>query len=339
MDLYRVLRPLLFSLPPDTAHDLSLWTFRRRFWTRLSPSEEPRLDLRTKIAGINLRNPVGLAAGFDKNGDVTASMAKLGFGFVVVGSVRAYPHPGNPRPWFVRRLSEDAIVNAMGLPSEGARITRERLERLRVDVPLLLSIVGENLTDLRRAYESLRGVGAGWEVNLSCPNTETGRTFEEDEGAYGELLETLARAEGPLFLKLSPYLDEAGRVRTFEMANRAISRGVTNFTLCNTLPVAEKRVGIGHGGLSGRPIFPLSLRAISDFYEEWGEKVSIVGVGGVLTGKEAFQMLNAGASAVEMITALILRGPWVVRDTLRELQETMEARGFTSVGEVIGQAT
>ncbi len=339
MDLYRVLRPLLFSLPPDMAHDVSQWAFRRRLWTRFPVADKPRLDLRTNIAGIELRNPLGLAAGFDKNGDITPAMASLGFGFVVTGSVRANPHPGNPRPWFARRVDRDGMVNAMGLPSKGAGYVHRRLEHLRLEIPFFNSVVGENVPDLLQAYEALKGLGAAWEINLSCPNTDTGRTFEEDDKAYDELLRSLAGVREPLLLKLSPYEDEEGRDTALEMANKAIRRGITYFTLCNTLLVDEERLGIGRGGLSGRPIFPLCLRAVKDFYEEWGEKVSLVGVGGITSGREAFQMLTAGASALEVLTALILRGPFVVRDLLRELQEQMEAHGFGSVGELVGQAT
>lgn len=339
MDLYRVLRPLLFSLPPDMAHDLSVWAFRRGFWTRLRPMDEPRLDLSTRIAGIEVGNPLGLAAGFDKNGDITSSMAGLGFGFLVTGSVRAKPHPGNPRPWFVRRIHEEGMVNAMGLPSKGASHAHRRLEPLRLEVPVLISIVGESVADLHQAYEALHGLGAGWEINLSCPNTDTGRTFEEDDAAFDELLKRFGGVREPLFLKLSPYDDEEGRERALEIANKAIRHGITSFTLCNTLPVAEDRLGIGKGGLSGRPIFPVCLQVVRDFYEEWGERVSLAGVGGIMSGRDAFQMLNAGASALEALTALILRGPLVVRDVLRELQAVMEAHGFGSVDDVIGQAT
>ncbi len=338
MDLYRVLRPLLFSLPPDMAHDLSLWAFRRRFWKYVPVAEDARYDLSTNVAGIDLQNPIGLAAGFDKNGDITASVARLGFGFVVTGSVRARPHPGNPRPWFVRRLQEDSLINSMGLPSKGAAHALLRLRGLKLDPPLIVSVVGESAADLLRAYEYMKEVGVGWEINLSCPNTETGRTFEEDDGAYDELLESLRSAEGPLILKMSPYDDEEGRERALEMANKAIRRGISNFALCNTLPVPEKGLGIGMGGLSGRLILPLTLRAVEDFYEEWGRKVSIIGVGGILTGQEAFRMLLAGASALEILTGLILRGPRVVTHLLRELQDMMEERGFTTVEEVIGQA-
>ncbi len=330
---------MILSLPPDMAHELALWAFRRRMWTRLSVAGDTTLDLSTSLAGIHLTNPIGLAAGFDKNGEITASMASLGFGFIVTGSVRARRHVGNPRPWFVRRLTQEGIVNSMGLPSEGAAYVRERLARTEIDVPLLISIVGENVADILHALEPLKGIAAGMEINLSCPNTETGRTFEEDSGAYTELLDALEKERGPLFLKLSPYEDETGRERALEMASAAIRRGIANFTLCNTLPTVDSRLGTGQGGLSGRPIFPMACQAVRDFYSEWGERVHIIGVGGIMTGREAYQMLLAGASALEVLTALILRGPWSVGHMLRELQDEMGAAGIGSLEELRGRAS
>lgn len=338
MDLYRVLRPLLFALPPDLAHDVSQWVFRRRLWSLGPPARRPRLPMGTRVAGIELRNPFGLAAGFDKHGDLTPAMASLGFGFLVVGSVRAGPHPGNPRPWFLRRLEEEGLVNAMGLPSKGAAYVRSRLLDRQPAVPLLLSVVGESVPEMERAFAELAWLGQGWEVNLSCPNTETGRTFEDDLAAFEALLDHLVPLPGPVFLKLSPYATERGRERALEMGSRAMRRGVRNVVLCNTLPVEERGLGIGKGGLSGRPLYPLVRRAVGDFTAEWGEKVSIVGVGGVLRGGDACDLLEAGARAVEVLTALILRGPLVVQHLLGELEEELVSRGFASVQEAIGHA-
>ncbi|MEE9237497.1 MAG: dihydroorotate dehydrogenase [Thermoplasmata archaeon] len=336
MDPYRILRPFFFALPADIVEEVSQWAFRRRAWTLLSLGRKPGIPMETSIAGIDLSNPFGLAAGFDKNGDITAAVASLGFGFVVLGSVRTTPHPGNPRPWFVRRLRDEGLVNAMGLPSKGSSHALGRLEDLHLQVPLLLSIVGESTSDIVQVYENLKGLVEGFELNLSCPNTETGRTFEEDLDAFEGLLKIFETVPGPIFLKLSPYETEEGRERALEMASRAIRRGMNSFTLCNTLPVEERGLGIGRGGLSGRPLFPLAVQAVRDFYEEWGERVNIVGVGGILKGKEAFQMLASGARAVEVLTGLILRGPLVVRKLMEELEVIMKERGFQSVEELVG---
>ncbi|MFQ5838867.1 MAG: dihydroorotate dehydrogenase 2 [Thermoplasmata archaeon] len=335
MDLYRVLRPVLFALPADMAHDVSLWAFRRRFWSRLPIVRPPTLELRTRIGGMEMDNPFGLAAGFDKNGDITASMMSLGFGFTVVGSVRPGPHPGNPRPWFVRRREEGGLVNSMGLPSKGPAHVRRRLRGLKTKVPVLVSVVGETPADFVQVYENLEGVARAWEVNLSCPNTATGRTFEEDLDAFDGLLTALKPLPRPAFLKLSPYEDEEGRERALEMGNRAVRRGFQNFTLCNTLPVEERRLGVGRGGLSGRPLFPLALQVVRDFRDEWGDKVNIIGVGGILSGAQAFEMLAAGAQALEVLTALILRGPLVIGQLIEELEEVMKAKGFQTVEEVV----
>lgn len=335
MDLYRVLRPLLFALPADRAHDTAQWAFRRRYWASVKPLK-PELPLGTRVAGLDIPNPFGLAAGFDKNGDITATMARLGFGFIVVGSVRAAPHEGNPRPWFARRRREGGLVNSMGLPSRGAEYVRRQLSGTSYPVPVQISITGESMADLARAFELMEGVAGGWEFNLSCPNTETGRNFEEDPEAFGELLDLFRPHARSIFLKLSPFEGEEGREAMLEMGRRALRRGFKNFTLCNTLPVEEPRVATRRGGLSGRPLFPYALRAVQEFHEEFGDSVNLVGVGGIMTGQEAFEMLSAGARAVEVLTALIYRGPLVVRHLTKELVEIMVSKGYGSMEELTG---
>ncbi len=338
MGLYRLIRPLLYRLPPDLTHEASMWAFRRRIWGLSSRNEGSDPALHTQVAGVELKNPLGLAAGYDKNGEITKSMADLGFGFVVVGSVRPRSHPGNPRPWFVRKAYDGGLVNAMGLPSKGTPHVREQLGEAALGVPLFVSIAGDTAPEFATVREGLDGLAAGWEINISCPNTETGRTFEEDPRALTELLDLLRPFPDRPFLKFSPYLREKERDQTLEMAHLALRQGFPNFVLTNTLAMPELRVGSAEGGLSGRPLFPLALRAIQDFRAEFGDRVQLIGVGGVTTGEQAFQMMAAGARAVEVLTALILRGPGVVRRLSRELKESIKAQGFASVEEVVGSA-
>ncbi|MFQ5919388.1 MAG: dihydroorotate dehydrogenase 2 [Thermoplasmata archaeon] len=337
MGLYRLIRPLLYRLPPDLTHEASLWAFRRRIWGRSGP-EASDPALKTQVAGATLRNPFGLAAGYDKNGEITNSMADLGFGFVVVGSVRPESHPGNPRPWFVRKAYDGGLVNAMGLPSKGTSHVRERLGGGKSRIPLFVSIAGDTAADFATVREGLDGLATGWEINISCPNTETGRTFEDDPEALTALLDRLRPFPDRPFLKFSPYLREEDRDRTLEMARLALRQGFPNFVLTNTLAMPELGVGSAQGGLSGRPLFPLALQAIQDFRAEFGDKVQLIGVGGVSTGRQAFQMIAAGAQAVEVLTALILHGPGVVRRLSKQLKESLTEKGFAHVEEVVGSA-
>ncbi|MFQ6012549.1 MAG: dihydroorotate dehydrogenase [Thermoplasmata archaeon] len=338
MGLYRFLRPLLYRLPADLTHEASMWAFRRNIWRLASRSGDADPAMKARVAQLELENPFGLAAGYDKNGDITKAMSDLGFGFVVVGSVRPRPHPGNPPPWFVRRPRENGLVNAMGLPSKGAPHVRDRLVQRSSRVPVLLSIAGDTVSDFAAVREGLQGHAAGWEINVSCPNTQTGRAFEEDPRAFTELLDALHSFSPRPFLKFSPYETEGERDRTLEMANLALRRGFPHFVLTNTLAVQEPGVGLARGGLSGRPLFPLALRAIRDFRAAFGDRVHIIGVGGVTTGEEAFQMLAAGAQALEVLTVLVLRGPGVVRRLLGELKGVLQAKGYASVEEAVGSA-
>ncbi|MEE9592229.1 MAG: dihydroorotate dehydrogenase (quinone), partial [Thermoplasmata archaeon] len=155
MGLYRLIRPLLYRLPPDLTHEASLWAFRRRMWGLSSRDATSNPALRTRVAGVELKNPFGLAAGYDKNGEITKSMADLGFGFVVVGSVRPRFHPGNPRPWFIRKAYDDGLVNAMGLPSKGISHVRDRLGAEASRVPLLISIAGNTASEFATVREGL----------------------------------------------------------------------------------------------------------------------------------------------------------------------------------------
>ncbi|MFQ5553414.1 MAG: hypothetical protein ACE5EW_06820, partial [Thermoplasmata archaeon] len=262
MGLYRFLRPLLYRLPADLSHEASLWAFRRRGWGLASAKGRADPALRTQVAGVKLANPFGLAAGYDKNGEITSAMGHLGFGFLVVGSVRPHAHLGNPRPWFFRHTQDDGLVNAMGLPSKGARHVREHLSVRPPEVPIFVSIAGDTARDFAEVRESLEGLAAGWEINISCPNTQTGRAFEEDPRALTELLEHFRSFPERPFLKFSPYNTEAERARTLELANQALRMGFANFVLTNTLAIKESRVGGARGGLSGRPLFPLALRAV-----------------------------------------------------------------------------
>lgn len=338
MGLYRrVLRPLLFAFPPDRVHDWTQWLFRRPGWRGLDFGRPPRISLETRVGDLTVRNPIGLAAGFDKNGDITPAMAALGFGFVVVGSVRPVPHPGNPRPWFARRAEEGGLVNAMGLPSKGADHVARRLREGPHRVPALVSVAGESPAEFREVCTRLGAHAEGWEVNVSCPNTETGRAFEEDPQAFEMLLEQLPRPSPTAFVKFSPYRTEEDRERTLELAARARKRGFRGFTLCNTLPVADPRVARGRGGLSGRPLFAHVLDALGDFRDAFGDDVDLMAVGGINRGADVLRLLEAGAQAVQLLTALILEGPGAVLRVRRELARALAGMDYASLAEAVGR--
>ena len=333
----RALRPLLFALPPDRVHDWTQWLLGQDLWRHLDAGFR-QAALRTAVGGLDLEGPLGLAAGFDKNGDLLPAVAALGFGFEVVGSVRPRPHPGNPRPWFARRTDEGGLVNAMGLPSRGASYVADRLRGREGRIPRLVSLAGESAADFQRVRAALDGLADGWEVNVSCPNTETGRAFEEDTATFERLLEALPPPTPATFVKFSPPEDAAGRDRVLELASRAVRRGYRGFTLCNTLPVAESRVAGGRGGLSGPPLRPHVLGALRDFRRTFGGEVDLLGVGGVNTGEDALRMVEAGARAVQILTALIYRGPLAAVRIHRELAAALRQRGYASLREAVGRA-
>ena len=335
MKLYQgLLRPLLFRLPPERAQALAELALRtgslQRLLTRsLAPTAS---ELRTHLAGIPLRSPVGLAAGFNKDCDLLGPLLRLGFGYVVAGTVTREPRPGNPRPRLLRLPEQQALVNAMGFPSKGLAQAESRLHALsHPPAPVLVSISGLSVEEFLECHRCLEPLADGVELNISSPNTEGLRIFQEP-GPFAELVERInGQRTKPLFIKLPPYFDEAGQAHVLALVQRCLQLGVNGVTAINTRPVAEPGLKIGQGGLSGRPLFSDMLRIVGDIRGEAGERLAINACGGISTGAHAFQALQAGASTVQLFTALVYHGPGVVATINRELVELCRQHGLASV--------
>lgn len=331
-----LVRPVLFSLPAETAQKVAEKALRRSLvWKALRPAFQVRdRRLASSLCGIPLSNPVGLAAGFDKDCEMIPALASLGFGYLTVGTVTAHPRPGNPKPRLFRDAGESSLINAMGFPSKGLVPAARKLELYRSSgsrVPIIVSISGVTVDEIVRCHRRLEPLADAVEVNISSPNTAGLRLFHEPD-ALGELLDVVNEVRHrPLVVKLPPYpasdvpSDEFTKSRDSLMALVRVCKeqGLDGLTVANTRPTADARLAVGFGGLSGRPVFSRMVEMVRDMRSEVGDRVTINACGGVFTGEDALAAILAGATTVQTYTGFVYRGPTAAREINKELLAAM----------------
>jgi dihydroorotate dehydrogenase len=335
--LYRAVRPLLFALDPETAHGLSLKSLDvlvRLGAASLLASPAPRLPVR--VMGLDFPNPVGLAAGLDKNGEHIDGLSALGFGFLEVGAVTPRPQLGNPKPRLFRIPEAEALINRLGFNNRGVDVLAENLRRSRyrgvlgVNVGKNFDTPNERAADdyvacLRHVYPYASFVTA----NVSSPNTKDLRSLQQPGGLDALLAaltaerDRLAKQYGkrvPLAVKVAPDLDEPG---IEAIADRVAARGIDAVIATNT---TVSRQGVGHlpasreqGGLSGAPLKALATAVVAKLRRALPASVAIIGVGGIASAADAREKLDAGANLVQLYTALVYRGPGLVGEIVRGL--------------------
>lgn len=333
--LYRALaRPLLFSLPAETAQGLAeaslgLAPVWRALGTLLD-HHSPRL--RTELCGIPLSSPVGLAAGFDKDFRALPALAALGFSYLTGGTVTLDPRPGNPKPRLARDVGRGALLNSVGFPGKGAERAVGKMRRYAGPAPLVASISGTEIEDVVACRQMVEPHARATEVNVSSPNTAGLRAFH-DPAALQELLATVGEDRTkPLLVKLPPYADSAeARRDAMALVRVCVDAGVDGLTVANSHPVEDARLKVGSGGLSGRPLLPHTLRMVKETRSEVGQGIAINACGGIFTGAEAYDALAAGANTVQIYTALVYRGPGAVGAIKRELLAHMDATGVQTI--------
>ena len=320
-------RPLFFALPPEAAHSVARAALSLPLpWARIGhASDDPALT--TTLAGIPLRNPIGLAAGFDKTCSHLDALGALGFGYVVGGTITRQPRRGNPRPRIVRYPSRGSMSNAMGLPNPGAdRAAADMRRRARTVAPRLISLADEPLDDALRALELLEAHADGIELNASCPNVSWGRD-RDNEAHLRELVAAItARTPKPVFVKLPPFTTQVQRDVVLALVSVAQESGASGLTCSNTRPVRDARLSVGGGGLSGRALFERTPAIVSEVQAATGGALPINACGGVSSGADVLACLEAGATTVQIYTTLIYRGPRVAGSLTRELSEALRAR-------------
>jgi dihydroorotate dehydrogenase len=347
---YRLVRPLLFALPEEGAHELALraveWGLDRVLLGRQEPASPV---LAQSLWGVDFLNPVGLAAGFDKNGRIAEAVRRWGFGFVEVGTVTPRPQPGNPKPRLFRLAADAAIVNRLGFNSEGLDRVARRLARSPRRGVLGLNLgANRDSADPAADYEAgIRGsVGLAdyLVVNVSSPNTPGLRDLQRRAALEALLARLLAARDAtgrktPLLLKIAPDLAPAERRDIAIVACAAGIDGlvVANTTLARPAGLESGNAGEG-GGLSGRPLFAASTALLAEIYRLTAGRLPLVGVGGVASAGDAYAKIRAGASLVELYTALVFAGPALVARIVRDLALLLAADGFASVADAVGAA-
>jgi len=349
-NLYSLARHLIWRLDPERAHELALMALAAGL---VPPAPRPNLPrLRTEVYGLQFDNPIGLAAGFDKNAKVPDRMLGQGFGFVEVGSVTPHPQPGNPKPRLFRLDQDRAIINRMGFNNDGVEAMRGHLRARPLNAP---GVVGVNLganrnspdatADYVSAFVGLYGDADYFVVNVSSPNTPGLRDLQARaalDGLVSRLLDTRSRlaADGvptPVLIKISPDLDLSARQ---DIAAVVLSRGVDGLIVSNT--TIDGRAGLHGphakegGGLSGEPLFETSTELLSEMYRLTEGRVPLVGVGGVSNGEQAYRKIRSGASLVQLYSALVYEGPRLGHRVKLELDELLTRDGFAHVAEAVG---
>lgn len=311
-------RPAFFALPPEASHRVATSLLALPLpWERIGGVvRDPSLEV--DLCGIRLSNPIGLAAGFDKACRYLDSLGRLGFGFVAGGTVTRAPRAGNARPRIVRSPRSRAIVNSMGLPNPGAEAAAANLARSRRTAPRFASVADEELGEAVEAVELLAPHVDGFELNASSPNAP----WRHDPAHMGTLLAAFGRSTDlPVLLKLPPFRTDEDRATVLDLARTAVDAGARGLVCSNTLPVGEPRLATGRGGLSGGPVTELTPRIVSDVAAATGRQVPIVASGGIFTPDDVLACLDAGATAVQLYTGMIYRGPGIVGDLTRGLTE------------------
>ncbi len=349
--LYSALWPLLKRIDPETAHGLAIFALKRGLVPSCACIDDPRL--RQQLWGRDVANPVGLAAGFDKNGEVTDPMLAQGFGFVEAGTVTPKPQPGNPRPRLFRLAAERAIINCLGFNGDGMEVVHRNLLARRSDGPVGVNL-GQNAdsTDAFADYAATARTFAGLAdylvINVSSPNTPGLRALQGRDQLAG-LLDAVKDAvagvvvEGgpdsppPLLLKVAPDLSEDDKRDIAEVALEKNLDGLiaTNTTLARP-PGLTGANRDEKGGLSGRPLFESSTRVLADFHRLTQGRLTLIGVGGISSGADAYAKIRAGASLVQLYTALVYEGPGLASRINRDLSALLERDGFANVTEAVG---
>lgn len=340
--IYRFLSPLAFRLDAENAHHLAL------FALRMMPAGKPAAAdpmLCTRLAGIDFPNPVGLAAGFDKDGKVAHVMHRFGYGFAELGTLTPLPQSGNPRPRLFRLAEDRAVINRMGFNNGGQSDAAQRIATMPRAGRVIGINIGANKDATDRIADYVTGVKAMapladyLTINISSPNTPGLRALQ-GRGPLDELLGAVMAARGeqgpPVFLKVAPDLEPADIT---DIAASVIDHKVDALIVSNTSvsrPPLRSALAGESGGLSGDPLHDLALQRLRDFRAALGASVPLVGVGGIASAHQAYARIRAGASLVQIYSAMVYEGPWLAARINKELKALLARDGFGNIAQAVG---
>ena len=340
MDLYQLARPLIFRLEPERAHAAFKPVLQNAALCRLlggAPLRDARLEVR--CGPLTFANPVGLAPGFDKGGELTTGLSRLGFGYLVVGSVMPLPRSGNPAPRIVRLVEQEAIVNCMGLPGHGVEAFADALVYGRPVVPVIASFGGYSDAEFLASFALLQPLADALEINQRCANNPEDAGGRQEAAAFEPALKAMtALKRKPLRVKLDAYVDDSQRAQRLTMLELLMAYGIDGVALPTNYLVPNAGLSRGIGNISGAVLFERTLEYVRTVYEASRGRIAIHARGGISTGAQAFAAIAAGATTVELFTAFIYQGPGIAKRINLELLAIMQREGVRSVRELRGSA-
>jgi dihydroorotate dehydrogenase len=366
LSLYRIIRPILFRLPAESAHEFALRSLSRALQNPAVRRAAEKRFQRTpfgnlKRFGLTFRNPVGLAAGFDKNGTAADLISSLGFGFIEVGTVTSEAQPGNPKPRIFRLPADRALINRLGFNNSGAKAVVKNLKKHRPDCVLGINIgksrrvpIEDAIPDYLKTFETVFDTADYVAVNVSSPNTPQLRELQNPDmlsALLGELQrrnrELATRSflpePKPILVKIAPDLKEDEIEAIVQIAiEKEVAGVIATNTTTNRDGLKSSRARIeasGEGGLSGAPLRSRSNEIIALIYRLTNGSLPIIGVGGIFTAEDAWEKIRAGASLVQIYTGFVYEGPGIARDINEGLRQIVSKEGFVSLDEAVGSGT
>lgn len=347
MGLYKFLRPALFTLPPERAHRLTIHSLRLAAFLPAHHGDDYILSQR--VLGHDFTNPLGMAAGFDKDAEAMAGVGRVGFGFAEVGTLTPLPQPGNPQPRVFRLTKQQALINRLGFNNQGQVEALHRLSVYRAKPyskigPIIGVNIGANkesedrIADYETGAARFAGLADYLTVNISSPNTPGLRDLQASS-AVSEIMQRVRAAapDCPILVKIAPDLaiEQAQEIASLAVKFKIDGLIISNTTLSRD-GVADSKYVAEDGGVSGQPVFDMSTRMLGDVYQASQGGLTLIGVGGVSNGRQAFEKICAGASLVQLYTAMIYHGPFLASRIKRELAEILRANGFANIRDAVG---
>ena len=344
--MFSIIRPFIFNLDPEMAHDLAIKSLKLNLIPNNIFQIKDEDKLETKVFGQKIRNPIGLAAGFDKSAEVYNSFFKLGFGFVEVGTITPRRQLGNPKPRVFRLEKDRALINRLGFNNHGLDLIIKRISKNPPKEMLGINIGPNSDTkdksdDFVECLSKIHKFANYLTINISSPNTAGLRDFHEKK-SLDFLLNKIFKLKipKPICLKISPDIDYKDVSQIIELVKKFNINGliISNTTIENREELKDTKKS-EEGGLSGQPLKHVSTKMIKEFYKGTNKKITIIGVGGVDSGESAFEKISAGASAIQLYTGMIFRGPTIARDIKNELISILKRENIKNVSDAVGLNT
>jgi dihydroorotate dehydrogenase len=345
--MFSIIKPFIFNFDPETAHDLAIKALKFNYLPKKMFEVENEEMLNIEVLGKHFPNPIGLAAGFDKSAEVYNSLLKLGFGFVEVGTVTPLKQLGNAKPRVFRLEEDSALINRLGFNNDGIEIIKNRIKEEEKNGILGINIgpnkdTKDQKEDFCLGLKSFFDIADYITINISSPNTKNLRDFHDQE-KLKELLIKLNKIKNekkikvPLLLKVSPDIsdEEIPKITDTALKNKISAIILTNTTNINRDKLISK-LSKENGGLSGNPLKNISTEIIKKFYQKLNSKIPIVGVGGIDSGKSAYDKICAGASLLQLYTGFIYKGPTVAKDIKKDLIRILKSEGIKNIKDAIG---